>query len=667
MPDFQNPWVPGGTHYAPASPYAPPPPGGGAPGPALPATDNPWAARYAGEYLAEYGPALVEVGDEAYLPDFSRANYATGRVPDFARRATGIREVYGAGGLRYVPTEEEMLTQQLITLAVIAVSIAAPYALAALSAKLGIAGGTAAGSGTAGSTSSVFRLVDLAPKAGAAASPAPPNFFTKLGKLASGVFKGKGVAPVVKEAVKEGGPKYRPWPRHGGSGLSTAKSAKAAKAAKAAKKAAKAAKKADRVAKGIETARAAKAVSPAVGKAAAASAAADALTPRTSRRQLRQQERALRQEMGPSQGQPPRVDPEPYVHELQNQVQRGELTIGSFLDRLQQPELLALAGEGAQALRGIRQVITTQWQQARALPNPWSGGTAPALQPPVRLPDLSPWRELLNFELPPEAKAELERRNKQRTFYFKGIPIVPSEFYEHTLEDAYGPVNLDYYPVEIYVKPKLNGREMSAEEFLEYFRRHINQAVNPADAHFNPYTQADKEKWLSSDPTNAIFSIPLGSLYEFEDEPVRGLLSDPYVRPDHGAVIVSEVTPRRFRFTTIATHNDWAHAVSGTREFGVIPTATGYIIYTKGSDRPTNPYDITVETGTSLWNSFFYGRHVGAVFGGGDALWSAMQEGLVKLVESKELNGKARVLKSQTVSRRYDWESVKQKYIRRRR
>ena len=304
-----------------------------------------------------------------------------------------------------------------------------------------------------------------------------------------------------------------------------------------------------------------------------AAAAADALTPRTSRRQLRQQERALRQELRPDQA-PPRVDPEPYVHELQNQVQRGELTISSFLDRLQQPELLALAGEGAQALRGIRQVITTQWQQARALPNPWSGGTAPALQPPVRLPDLSPWRELLNFELPPEAKAELKRRNKQSAFYFKGIPIVPSEFYEHTLEDAYGPVNLDYYPIKITKKPVRNGKEMSAEEFLEYFRLHINEMLDKEAAYFTPYEPSfqepptnavsDKQRWNSTNPINSIVSISLGGRKIRTRDGI-----DYYFRPDYGAVITSASTPYYWRFTTINTPSDMEHAVSGHREFGV--------------------------------------------------------------------------------------------------
>ena len=293
-----NPWAPGGARYSPAAPppvpSAPDTGGGDAP-------DNPWVTQYAGEYLAEYGPAPVEVGEEAYLPDFSAGNWTNGgSVPDYARKATSIREVYGAPGLQYVPTEEQMLTQQLITLAVIAVAYVAPYALAALAAK----GGAAAAGGASTAASS-------------AASGSWGGFLSKVGQLASKIFKG----PIGK-AVTEGGPKFRALPRPAhGYGLS-------------------------RVGSGLG--RALSTVGRAVVRAAPFNAPGEALTPRVSRQHIRDQARELQQAHARSQppqnrtsASSPPADPEPYVRELENQLHRGELTLSRFLDRLSSPSLLA--------------------------------------------------------------------------------------------------------------------------------------------------------------------------------------------------------------------------------------------------------------------------------------------------------------------------------------
>ena len=275
----------------------------------------------------------------------------------------------------------------------------------------------------------------------------------------------------------------------------------------------------------------------------------------------------------------------------------------------------------------------------------------------MQLPNLSAWRDLLNFQPPKGTLRELDRRNRQeaaRYQYRPYAPLAPIPYYVHTLDDAYGPVNLDYYSIVITKKPSLNGHEMSAEEFLEYFRTHVNDVINPGDAHFNPYTPEDNKKWLSSDPVNTIFSIPLGSIVK---NPLAGPKTlDPYIRPDHGAVIASAVTPRYWRFTTIATPNDLEHAVSGTREFGVVPSTTGYTVYTRGTDRTTGLFDRMVSATSALYNG-----DEGAVFEGGDALWRSMQKGLVRLVES--LGGKASIPVDQVISRRYDWQNVKRKYI----
>lgn len=281
-----NPWAPGGTRYSPAVP----PPFGSAPDSGAADALTPWAAPDAGEY----GPAPVEVGEDAYLPDFSAGDWARGgSVPDYARQATSIREVYGAPGLQYLPTEEQMLTQQLITLAVIAVAIAAPYALAALSAKAGAAG---AASGAAGS-------------AGGAAAGSSGGFLAKVGQFAAKIFK----SPVGK-AVAQGGPKFRPpvgLTAHG-YGLS-------------------------RVA-GVG--RVLAATGQAAVKLGAANAVAQAPMPRVSRQQIRDQARQLQQEHARTQSPqarraaPAPVDPEPYVRELENQVQRGELNFAVFLRRL---------------------------------------------------------------------------------------------------------------------------------------------------------------------------------------------------------------------------------------------------------------------------------------------------------------------------------------------
>ncbi|SAL05099.1 hypothetical protein AWB81_07019 [Caballeronia arationis] len=193
------------------------------------------------------------------------------------------------------------------------------------------------------------------------------------------------------------------------------------------------------------------------------------------------------------------------------------------------------------------------------------------------------WEPLISFR-PPTAI--------QTAVNGKGI-----HWHVHRIEDAYGDINLDYYPISISAMPVLNGRTLSADELLSYMRLNINSFVDTRMAEFSPYDDSEAAVWKSSSP--------LGSVVHIDMKAFGG-----WVNPDDGSVVIAEHTADHWIFSTIWTVMDTAHPVSGNRQFGYTAAeGGGFVFYTRGADRTTGVLDlaamsIVYSSAHNLWLSF---------------------------------------------------------------
>ena len=242
------------------------------------------------------------------------------------------------------------------------------------------------------------------------------------------------------------------------------------------------------------------------------------------------------------------------------------------------------------------------------------------------LPDLSDWKDLMSLRPPHNVQSAM----------------IAAQHKIQAIEQAYGQINLDYYPVEITKLPTVNGKRTTAEEFLEYFRLNINTFIAP-HAEFNPYDTASNTLWKSNKPLAAITSITLLQV------PIMITPSQPrpYAPPvnltlEKGSVVVSETTPNHWIFSTVWTTKDGWHPVSGNRKFGIKKKkgSNSYVIYTRGADRVTTWMD-------------YLGS--GIAFLLADKLWIHVQQQIVAYINAN--NGSASV--GSKTSNRYNWESVK--------
>jgi N-acetylmuramoyl-L-alanine amidase/outer membrane protein OmpA-like peptidoglycan-associated protein len=256
-----------------------------------------------------------------------------------------------------------------------------------------------------------------------------------------------------------------------------------------------------------------------------------------------------------------------------------------------------------------------------------SGDDAPAgalfLAPPLMPkppPALNAWSKLINFRPPTSVQKTLHARGTLKGWHM------------HHIEDAHGPINLDYYPVKVTTLPTVKGRLISAETLLDHVRRNLTDFGNKKIGEFDPINQNDHDKFYSDDPIGAILTIKmkLGGKLGAED----------------GSVIVSEYSPQHWIFSTAWTSEDFDHPVSGNREFGFKEQeGGGYIFYTRGVDRATGLLDAAMSDG---------------VFNTAHALWSSLQEGIADFVND---NGGAATVENPS-SRRYDWDEVQKLYFK---
>ncbi|KAK5065248.1 hypothetical protein LTR84_001086 [Exophiala bonariae] len=208
------------------------------------------------------------------------------------------------------------------------------------------------------------------------------------------------------------------------------------------------------------------------------------------------------------------------------------------------------------------------------------------------------WLDLVNFEVPGAILSNLNAR---------GIKW-------QKIENASGNlINLDTYSVVIDQFPVRNGQRMGAADFLSLFRKNINTFINTTWAIFSPFDASLDAKWATNSPLGAAIKIDAFG-------------------PDNAAVVVSEFSTLRWRFSTIETlfsGGTGTHPVSGTREFGM---HNGNILYTRGADRTTGALESAFEGG-AVWIA--------------DRLWRSMQDTTVEWINS---NGGSASLVNPTIN-----------------
>lgn len=233
------------------------------------------------------------------------------------------------------------------------------------------------------------------------------------------------------------------------------------------------------------------------------------------------------------------------------------------------------------------------------------------------LPDLSAWRDLISLRPSVSVQRSLNRATPDRSV--------------HRIEDAHGDINVDYYPVRIDQLPMWRGRRLSAEALLALIRSDINRFVDTNISSFSAYDASNARRWRSRSPVGAIIHIDMKSF-------------GGWVNPDDGSVVCSRASANSWTFSTIWTLADFAHPVSGNREFGIRQRSSGvYEFYTRGADRTTGRLDNLLS---------------GQVFGAADALWVSLQRRVAGFVSRN--GGSARTLPR--MSSRYDWPTVKRRY-----
>lgn len=245
---------------------------------------------------------------------------------------------------------------------------------------------------------------------------------------------------------------------------------------------------------------------------------------------------------------------------------------------------------------------------------------------------LAPWQPLINFRPPAAISSQLDSRfiADWKTFATGGpstaTPSNPTVV--QSIDDAHGPVNLDYYPVHIAKLPTVDGHQLTPQEFVSYVRVHLNDFVNQGNAGFEPYSPADAISLQSNNPVGAVVHIDMR-------------MGGKWLNPDDGSVVVSESAPDHWTFSTIWTPDDQAHPVSGNREFGLRQDADGgWTFYTRGADRTTGYLDSAISS---------------TVFSSAHELWTGLATNLATWVNQG--GGVAQV--GPITSERWDWDAVK--------
>ncbi len=229
------------------------------------------------------------------------------------------------------------------------------------------------------------------------------------------------------------------------------------------------------------------------------------------------------------------------------------------------------------------------------------------------------WADLITHQVPASVVGDLRKR---------GLEIV-------RLLEAWGDVNLDFYPVRISKLPSLGGKKLTPEELLKHVRTHFDDFVDPDNSSFPPLDNAiDKPVWESDNPLGAVIDIQVN---------VGDLLGLPPFSPliDRALVVCSLTELRRWIFSTLRGPLSGAagHPVIGNRMWAIDSAGQDWMLYTMGADRATT-------AGESLLS--------GLIWNGADSLWLSFQQKVAEFVNSHE--GKAIIPRRH--SDRYSWRAI---------
>ena len=264
-------------------------------------------------------------------------------------------------------------------------------------------------------------------------------------------------------------------------------------------------------------------------------------------------------------------------------------------------------------------------------------GSLTGLGKAPQLPNLSAWAPLIQFRPPRDIQQNIKSRGKVFKWYFLQIET-----------HGIGPINLDYYPVEVSQLPLLGGVRCTPEQFLKHIRLNINNFLDPTLTRFNPYDQSEAVKWASPNPLGAVLRL------DFRDQSVN---------VDDGSVVVADFQPNRWIVSTIWNESDWAHPLCGNREWGYFSTTPGtYIYYTRGADRIANSqmmiHNLTPRQRSIAGKFILLGKNL--VYDGQRKYWTGFQQRIRHFVNDRIQSGKARVLPPSDT--RYDWAQVADQY-----
>jgi len=244
-------------------------------------------------------------------------------------------------------------------------------------------------------------------------------------------------------------------------------------------------------------------------------------------------------------------------------------------------------------------------------------GDAPAVLP------ASAWQDLISYVPPIAIQQQVLRR---------GIPA----WSFHRIQDAVGPVNLDYYPVRIIRFPRKRGVELTAAQFLTHLRLNLNSFVDTRLTRFTPLAATDKVTWESANPVGAALHL---DFYRLVGQAL------PPVNIDDGSVVVCEAPPNFWRVYTVWNPADQGHPVSGSREWGFTADGNGYVFYTRAADRLTKSMLLPFK------DQVYAAQH---------ALWISFQTAIQNFVGRN--GGEATVLPP--TATRYDWTVLSSQYYR---
>lgn len=204
----------------------------------------------------------------------------------------------------------------------------------------------------------------------------------------------------------------------------------------------------------------------------------------------------------------------------------------------------------------------------------------------------------------------------------------------HKIENGWGPINLDLYPIRIRKLPKVNGSQWTATQLLNYIRLNTKVFIDPDLTEFEPYdTPKDSDLWKSDSPVGAVLHLNLG---------VFARAWNSSVSPDEASLVCSAAADDNWMFSTIWSSGDFDHPVSGNRQFGYAKQGSDFIFYTRAADRVTSLFLVTITFGGER------------IFKKGHDVWLSYQKRLASFVNSHE--GIAEIPTSSTFSQRFDWE-----------